>query len=938
MKKNKLLALLIGSVSMILSSCSSKTNDEQQDDGKIHVNFDTCISLKTNNIKEQIFDAPSKVKKPVVVIIEENPDMLEIQGWYKDREFTTEWNFKTDIANQSMTLYANFVPQYEVKYYQGINENSMNLIATELVFKDEVVPVREDLPDCYENPGNFYIENLEENSDGTLKGTKGSAVNFGVDKVNKHVNILLQKSENFYLSPSAIGRRFTSVAASSGQNGATSGRISVERWHCSTCDKNFTDYQVEEDHVCPECGEAVTSLGNEEYARIDFGQLSATDSVCDPYILMDNPQIDVTKSKEIEITVKNLGYGETLSFYWVGKWAINGAWINGKEFHSFNEEASFKIGNGIENNTQKGSMAASYLKEQNENDEWQTFRIPVSEKIDKGVSIWGCMGKLTALRIQSSFNITKAKEAGKDITKLKNEILIKSIKGIDTGVQYEFEDSSTVKSIVPSSSQALSEKAITQSDVEGFIFPKNNSSIVKDQELEDHTTAEVIERVDGTYFHSNFTDGKQTIVLKPEKEITLDTLTTFSFSYKNFSYVNSLTFSIGTQFEKNGRIQNKKLTNIFSIKQTMSKFEEGKINFFGNANFKGVLTDIQITYTPIGIDNLIGFEYIKFEEYQLKEISGIQFNDLYVANPEKGGFTANGDISINYTAEHKGAEINVSSSNNKISKSINYNSMINDSFNLNYENPGDGITKINVSFTIGDNNINYAIDTEVSNETITKKVEMPTNERGRITDISVSFVGTGTIYLKSLEWNLVNESLNLSNGEFYNKCAKFNAMSGFTYNEEELGISVSSNSKFMYCRLGAWGYTVNNNQVVNMSIAGKTKIAMLYQNTGDSGTTNPYISYGAILKSDHLENDKYLTADGIQSSSVTIGGETKKPGLTEANRVSLTKNMKSGEWDVVTFDIDPFFTTVENECYLSCFFLQTATVTGTITIRAFAIL
>lgn len=887
----------------------------KKDDGKIHINFDTVISLKTNTIKEQVYDKAHKVKKPVVVIVDENPDSLQVYGWYKDKEYTTQWNFKTDIATESMTLYAKFVSQYEVKYYQGIDENSMGLLATEFVFKGDVVPVREDLPDCYENPENVYVSNLQDNADGTKKGIKGEPVKFGEDIVSAPTDILLSRSKNFYLSPGAIQRRFTPVAANAGSNGSTIGRISVE-------------------------GE-----GENQYAAIDFGRISEKETVVDPYILMDNPQIDVTNSKAIEITMKNPGVGTSLSFYWVGKWEVNGQWINGKEFHSFAEDRVFKFVNDgkggttpndlAKGNCYKDANGLTYKTKQNADDQWVTYVLPISEKLSNGVSVWGCAGKITALRIQSSF--TKPASFGEHDENIYNCLYIKSIKGVadPNGKTYSFNDD-TIKPILDGgddSKQDLDEAANKQTAVDGFIFPKDNGAIIKDDTLETYTTSKVVKKTDGTYFAAKYVDGQQTIALKPSKDINLDLLTTFEFKFRNFSYVDKLTFIFKVEYMQDISLRSKTVTTTYSMLTRMENSAEGKINMFGTSNYRGKLVELDILFTPIGVDNMLKFEWIKFSDYVPRKVNGFNFNDMYF-----GGFTPDANVTPEYNALNKATKFNVSQSGGTVTKVVeNINTKAFKGFEFNFVNSSEGIGQVKVSITTDGQSDTYTISTPVATKAQSSFVTL--NRSGSISNVKIEFVGTGSIFVKSLEWVFLDASLDLSTGEFYNSKIgqKGSAFANYNYDATELGLFTTNNSSAIYARLGAWDYSVNGKKVVNLSLAGKTKILVLYQCRGASGVvTNPYVSFGAAVKADH--ND-YLTCDAIPNTYITINGVTKKPDVNETNRVPVTADMESDEWNVLEYTIDSFFTRAEYECYLTSFYFQTASVDAKeFYIRGFALI
>lgn len=107
-----------------------------------------------------------------------------------------------------------------------------------------------------------------------------------------------------------------------------------------------------------------------------------------------------------------------------------------------------------------------------------------------------------------------------------------------------------------------------------------------------------------------------------------------------------------------------------------------------------------------------------------------------------------------------------------------------------------------------------------------------------------------------------------------------------------------------------------------MSLAGKSKIMILYQNKA-SNVQSVMLGFGALLKADYLEGQQYLYQDAIPSSAgVTINGVTKSTAISEENKVFIQTNMADDEWAVAELIIDPFFTSQENECYLATFYLS----------------
>lgn len=259
---------------------------EKKEDNTATVTFDTCIELKTNNVLAQTVEKGSTITKPIVSIIEENPDNLEVEGWYTDKEYTTEWSFLLNTVEEDMTLYAKWVANYTVSYYLG--EETTKPMWQEKVRDEAPLTLIQELSDGYDSDGFFYDKEY------TMPVEEGVPV-------TSNLEIYIHRSEYFYFSGGMIGRRFEPVAAPSGA-GSTPGSIEIK-------------------------GE-----GEEEYAEVNFGYSTAAD----PYIWLRNVTVDISASQKVEVTFKNLGSATALKFYFL-VWYADNTPIAGQ---SFNEAAA----------------------------------------------------------------------------------------------------------------------------------------------------------------------------------------------------------------------------------------------------------------------------------------------------------------------------------------------------------------------------------------------------------------------------------------------------------------------------------------------------------------------------------------------------------------------------------------------------------------------
>ena len=68
------------------------------DDGYRTVTFELCTELETNPVLPKEVLKGETVSKPIVAVKGENPENAEVEGWYRDQEYTTPWSFFTDTV------------------------------------------------------------------------------------------------------------------------------------------------------------------------------------------------------------------------------------------------------------------------------------------------------------------------------------------------------------------------------------------------------------------------------------------------------------------------------------------------------------------------------------------------------------------------------------------------------------------------------------------------------------------------------------------------------------------------------------------------------------------------------------------------------------------------------------------------------------------------
>ena len=103
-------ALLITGTGFALASCGEVKGDST----KATVKFDVNTDHETNVIKNKEVTIGKRVSQPKAYILDDNPDNLQVYGWYTTESCEERWDFKKDRVEKDMTLYAKWVEMYDV--------------------------------------------------------------------------------------------------------------------------------------------------------------------------------------------------------------------------------------------------------------------------------------------------------------------------------------------------------------------------------------------------------------------------------------------------------------------------------------------------------------------------------------------------------------------------------------------------------------------------------------------------------------------------------------------------------------------------------------------------------------------------------------------------------------------------------------------------------
>ena len=351
MRKFIKTSLLFGLSLVMFAGCAlpgfggttSESNQESSVENKdsYTVHFELCTNYKTNVIDDQEVEPGDIATKPAVAIIGANDERLEVQGWYKDPEYTQPWNFFLDTVEEDMTLYAKWVKNFEVTYYLGDDTNVP--LYKQYVQEGQLITDYEKLAHGYESNGFYANARHTQEFDFTKP-------------ITSDVNIYIHRSEYFYFSGEMLATRSdlcTMMAAPSG-SGSTPGTVALK----------------EDDN-------------GDKFAEINFGYSTAAD----PHMHVRNMAVDISNSQKVEVTFRNLGNASSLKFYYVVQMP-DGTFTDGEGAH--------------ENNAFTYTYAASE-RNMDPNGEWVTKVFDFAGKLTNGVSTWGISTVMTQLRIQSSY-------------------------------------------------------------------------------------------------------------------------------------------------------------------------------------------------------------------------------------------------------------------------------------------------------------------------------------------------------------------------------------------------------------------------------------------------------------------------------------------------------------------------------------------------------
>lgn len=785
-----------------VASCGVTSNES----GRFKVHFDTCIELETNYLEDQYVSKDSLIEEPTVIVYS-NPNYdKKISGWYTDKAYSTLWDFEVNKVVSDTTLYAKWVGIITLEYYLKGSDKPIWTVPDAL--EGEPVQRHDELCDGYDFFGYFADPEC--------------SIPFDLEApLNEDTKIYMLRSSTMSFNPRSIKRRFTMHAA--GGSGSRVGSIS--------------DVGIDQN--------------GDEYVDVNFGYSTSAD----PYMIITNPQIDISKSQKIKMKFKNFGGSTSLAFYWVSKYE-DGGYASGYQFDSEANAAHYSLN--------------SYECYMDENDPWLEKEFDLSSVFTNGISPWANSTTLVHLRIQFGYISLSQND-------LSNVIRFNSITSVSDETNVGFNDSTAIKNMLADDSgERIAAASSAQTQNRGVIFPKNFDSITE-------TTSEYFRKENGLLLYSHYGDDiKRYNFDVSSQEIDAERFSYLTIRLRNYSYVSSLTLYVTTINPTSGRSIN--TISSVPISTRMQSFDDISVNLYGRENMIGKIKSLSIRFNYNGVDNAILIGSITLSETRSFQVPGFNFDDSGFA-----GFVGNEQVALSYEKEAKSTVFTTSTSNASISFTPDYSFDTTAYYQiaLNHSLGQGNITSLTIKITIDGVTSSYVFS-DLSSEM--KEATQVLEKVGVIERIEIEFNGIGKIYISSIEFLLRPEtSVDFSTSSTY-ASTPVDWSAVLSYQEDKRATLYKDGSDMFRYYLG-YLYDIGRRQYPNISLKDKSYIYIIYQNQKSFGSLRARF-YG--VNSD-TEAD-YLTAFNESSPIIEVGN------------IGLQKNMNENSWAVYAIPIPSAYT------------------------------
>lgn len=779
-----ILSLLVVAVSAcFFTACGNETSEEGSGKTTVTVKFDVNTDLQTNTTIDKEVTIGKRFSMPSVYITEDNPENLQVYGWYKEPECINRWDERKDRVSKDTTLYAKWVPLYEVNYY--INGEPFK---TENVFKGDYLTEDPTIVEGFRYEGTYVSAEYE----------KKNLYDFAMP-VEKSLDLYIKRSEGLYLSDH------------------------VEEGMMASC--NLTDYLTA---LCGSYNPETDSEGwVEPYVIESTGEhctyvnLGVNMKYGDGYVEICRA-FDISQSQIIKITMKNIGSANSMTCYFTTMLDQEGEYSATGGFYTGNFAWPNYIGGPGESMHIPSNMS--------EDDEWLEIELNLYEVYKYGYSVWGTSPFLGALRLEFHYK----NESSEDLT---NEILIKSIEGIPLDIPIE--NSAPVKEIATNDS-AEEVKAVADAQTaqpNGFVFPKDNAlaGAIKGE-------AEVFSTTDGLVFlaedeissRRNESLSKGFALTVPEgKDIDLAENTTLNVTLQNYGYGEEIMLYV---YNSDGVPE----SVLIEIDSRMTEPKNYRINLYGKFAMYGTLDRIEFIYESVGIDNAIRFDAVYFSDFVPVDIVGINFNDKF-----HYGYTSTGDVEVSYDAGYTGIRFNVKNDGAQIASPDKTYDATNDGYEyaiLHYVLPqNSNVTAVKVAYKINGQYTSdyvYELNTEEKGSQ-TASLKLKRGEGGFVKSVRLTFVGTGEVVIRKIEYATGETSLPFykSYEAIYTGFLDWVKPNTYEYDSElQSSVFVKAPTADLIGAAIYIGYSVKidylnpQHTTTNVLITDKTQVKIVYQN------------------------------------------------------------------------------------------------------------
>ena len=819
------------------------------------ISFDINLEgYQTNDVKPKTVSVGKRVPIVKAYVTGENPDNLQLYGWYTDKACTDLWDFKADRVQGDMTLYAKWVEQYDVNYY--VNGD---LIQTVPTFKGDKLTEDASLVAGFKYLGTYLDEEYE------TEFVYSSPIQGPTD-------LYIRRSEGIYMSdhtdpgelPSASLSDYLVAYAGSLSTDAKGNIIEEEGW--------AETYTVSTQYA--------TGLVQEQCTYVNFGYMP---TYGDGYVELCLA-LDISQSQIIRIWFKNLGKADAVNMYFTAlldadgnNWSETGS-VYTQDYCYPNYTGSGKGG---------GIALEQHQIEMDESDEWTYVDFNLYEVYKNGYSVWGTSNFLGMIRFQANYKNVNYEDWS-------NEFLIKAIEGIPHEIVVE--DSGDVQNVLTSAENTTQEALQNASDMQGanaqgLVFPKD---FVAPIEMQDGTR--VLNTVDGMLMYTeneivSREKGKPSygfVLSVPEgKNIDLADLTTLNITLQNLGYAESITVRIYNELDIPVKAD-------LTISKRMSESKSYTANLYGKYGMEGRLSKIEIIYNAVGVDNAILIKSIEMIGFMPYDSVGINLNDKYCF-----GLASTNKVDVSFEPNRGGTLFDVKTNDASVLSADRTYKATSDGYGyatLQYYLYRDSkITAISVEYKINNaftSKYTYHLDTANKAQWASVKLPLKANERGIVQAIRVSFVGTGKVLVKSIDYTVNDESMPFyqSYADIYNamdwdqNCAySYDGVTKTSIITKAPGANESSLSLYIgYSQNMSAHYSVPHT-TKNVLVTETTKVKIVYQNkTDETKLTLGLAMSRTELGASDGEDLEYLTYKSTQD---------------------IDCNMQEYEWSTMTVEL-----------------------------------